>query len=374
MGKIISIFNHKGGVGKTTLTYNLGYALASKGKKVLLIDADSQINLTISVYGLVDTLHKNKSTKDNEIKDMSLLPDYLKKYISIKDVIESAMSGSKNNKEIYKSDHSKNLHMISGSLVAYQLDNQLSTLVNAGGDGIKQIFDNIQKRIFDFIKEDKYDFVLIDTSPNAISTLNALLVGMSNYFIAPVIPSFFSKEAIKNLTSVFSEWKSKLEKVRRLPNTAYGIDFDVKFLGICVQMAKRQDKINNIDGITHAHYQWSKEINDAISPFFDTHKYCTIKEFTNIFANTEPYVIDICIDVAPELRSIAERCGKPVIAITQEDCIQFKNKEAKMNTDITNEYLAKGKKNYHYSAKKMITEQFDYISQSLIDALDKSKF
>ena len=47
-------------------------------------------------------------------------------------------------KEIYKSKHSHNLDIISGSLIAYELDNQLSTLVNACGDGIKQIFDNIQ--------------------------------------------------------------------------------------------------------------------------------------------------------------------------------------------------------------------------------------
>lgn len=385
MGKIISFFNHKGGVGKTTLTYNLGYALASKGKKVLLIDADSQINLTISVYGFIDTLFddKNALIPNDNIKNISSLPEYLKKYISIKDIIESAMSGSElpNDKMIYKSEHSKNLDIISGSLIAYELDNQLSTLVNAGGDGIKKIFDNIQNRIFEFVAKDKYDFVLIDTSPNAISTLNALLVGMSHYFIAPATPSFFSKEAIKNLTSVFSEWKLKLEKVRRQPNTPYGIDFEAKFLGICVQMAKKQDKPNNKDGITHAHYEWSEGINDVITPFFDRHKYCKTKEFEAIFEKSNHYIISRCIDVAPELRSIAERCGKPVIAITQDDCEKYKNKKSKTVTDITNEYwdrLDKNGnpikvKNHNYSAKKMITEQFDYISQSLINALDKSK-
>ena len=44
--KVVAICNHKGGVGKTTITYNLGHTLASKGYKVLLIDMDSQSNLS----------------------------------------------------------------------------------------------------------------------------------------------------------------------------------------------------------------------------------------------------------------------------------------------------------------------------------------
>ena len=48
--KVVSIINHKGGVGKTTLTANLGAGLAARGKKVLLLDLDSQASLTISFF------------------------------------------------------------------------------------------------------------------------------------------------------------------------------------------------------------------------------------------------------------------------------------------------------------------------------------
>lgn len=371
MGKIISLFNHKGGVGKTTFTYNLGYALANKGKKVLLIDADSQINLTTSLYGFTEDESNDGRKKIDE------LPTYLQKYISIKDVIESAMSGSYCDKKVYTSEHCKNLDIISGSLVSYELDNQLSTLANTGGDGIKKIFDNIQKRFNSYTLDSKYDFVLIDTSPNAVSTLNAFLVGMSDYFIAPATPSFFSKQSITNLPSVFATWKEMLSKVIRHPNTPYGVDFKVKFLGICIQMAKKQNKRNNPEGISHAHYEWSQGVNDAIKPFFNIHKYCTQSDFESIFPQSKnPYIIKMCIDVAAELRSIADRCGKPVIGITQEDCMKYKNKRTKQITNITDKYITKVDKktgnekkelNHHYSAKKMITEQFDYIAKCFIE-------
>ncbi|WP_152906057.1 ParA family protein, partial [Pseudomonas putida] len=54
--KILSVFNNKGGVGKTTLTYHLAHSLSEAGHKVLLLDADPQCNLTI--YSMpVETIH-----------------------------------------------------------------------------------------------------------------------------------------------------------------------------------------------------------------------------------------------------------------------------------------------------------------------------
>src|SRR5690348_1802885 len=52
VAKIISVFNHKGGVSKTTTTFNLGWMLANQGKRVILVDADPQCNLTGVILGL----------------------------------------------------------------------------------------------------------------------------------------------------------------------------------------------------------------------------------------------------------------------------------------------------------------------------------
>ena len=73
MVKIINLFNHKGGVSKTTTVFNLGWKLAMLGKKVIIADFDPQCNLTGMVLGYtgIDDLESSyKASPPNNVKDM----------------------------------------------------------------------------------------------------------------------------------------------------------------------------------------------------------------------------------------------------------------------------------------------------------------
>ncbi len=91
MAVVISVANQKGGgVGKTTLTMNLGHALADMGKRVLLVDVDPQFNLTFGLIGM-DVLRYGESnvgtlmTRESDIGDtvvqvrenLDLIPSHL---------------------------------------------------------------------------------------------------------------------------------------------------------------------------------------------------------------------------------------------------------------------------------------------------------
>ena len=166
--KVISIVNQKGGVGKTTLSFNLSHLLGDAGIRILTIDLDPQSNLTLSVLG--------------EIPDKGTSYDML-------------MEGSLPLRKVDSFD------FIPASLELFMAEPRLHSAI-AKEFRLSKALEKLS---------DEYDVVLVDTPPNlGILTINALTA--SNGIIIPVEMGLYSLAGLKHLMEVLDEIKEYLHR------------------------------------------------------------------------------------------------------------------------------------------------------------------
>ena len=358
MGKIITFFNHKGGVGKTTLVHNLGFILADKGYKVLLIDADPQMNLTAAVYGLSTNV---EYSTDEESK----WSEHVKKYISLSEYIDADLKEKKCEKEIFRvTRHKGFIDLISGAINLSNIEADLYGIIKNKNEFTNDIPHKFEHAIRK--QKENYDFILIDTSPSA-SIINALIMMLSDYFLAPVSPSFFSLQAIDNLSSIFQNW-IKLLGDYQTTQSFKGLRFQPKFLGLVIQLAKRFNGGLKGEGtaFSNAAEKWITEVNNSVQKFqqFAALRNMSISEeaFKKIFGEkSNPFIIQKCCDFTMQLRSIAEKAGVPVVNLTQNLCNQYKDKTA---VDITKE------EGQYTRSLKSISESYNCIANGFINLLE----
>ncbi|HSW94501.1 MAG TPA: AAA family ATPase [Gammaproteobacteria bacterium] len=336
MSKIITFFNHKGGVGKTTLVHNLGFILADKGYRVLLIDADPQMNLTAAIYGLSTSVEYSTDEDSKWSKNVE-------KYISLFEYINAELKSQPTSKDIYRIDSKSQgggfTDLISGSINLTNIEADLYGIIKNRNEFTSEIPYKFEQAI----KKDKnnYDFILIDTSPSASSIINALIMMLTDYFITPVSPAFFSLQAIDNLSSIFNNWIKLLGEYQTTQHFK-GLSFKPKFLGLVIQMAKRFNGgiVQETTKFSKSAEKWIEDVNGSVKRFqqFLMQRGMSIsaEEFESFFGNDPgPFIIQKCCDFTPQLRSIAEKAGIPVVQLTQEIC--NRHKDSGTSVDITKE-------------------------------------
>ncbi len=179
MGKIISVVNQKGGVGKTTSAVNLASGLGILGKKILLIDIDPQGNTT-SGYGI-----NRKSVKSSSY---------------------DLLVGDKTVKDTAIETKFKNVWVVPSSMDLAGAEIELIDLDNRN-EKLKQKLLPVR---------DDYDFILIDCPPSlGLITINALTV--SDSVMVPIQCEYYALEGLSQLIS-------SIRQVKRIYNPALEVE------------------------------------------------------------------------------------------------------------------------------------------------------
>lgn len=239
MAKIIAVTNQKGGVGKTTLSFNLGLGLAKRRHKVLMIDNDPQGNLTTSLL-------EDKSTLEARTLEIY-----------------------KENFDVTPQNVAKNVDLIGANRnlaeVADKVDPYMSLHLRSylrGTDSIDDLdFDDSDTPDFEPMEEN-YDFVIIDCLPS-FGPLNVAALMAADHVVIPTKPAPYAIDGLQDL------FKS-IVKIKKS-----GLNGSLRVAGIVMNLVEMTNLHEGLEGElreTYGDYVFESIINKGTkleeSPYF----------------------------------------------------------------------------------------------------------
>ena len=319
---VLTFFNNKGGVGKTSLVYHLSWMLSELGYSVVAVDIDAQANLTAAFLNEdeLEELWEKKSGPETiyrVIEPLTRVGDLLKPGL----------------KEI-----SRQLHLVPGDVALATFEDILSEAwPNSMGDAslyrpyrIITAFWQIAQMA---ARQAEADLVIVDVGPN-LGAINRSALIASDYVAIPLGADLFSLQGLKNLGPTLHSWRNRWKK--RLDNW-HSPDFELplgrmKPLGYIVQQygvrlsrpVRAYDKwVNRMPAVYHERVL--KESTAAAKPSEDPQCLATLKHYRSL---------------AP----MAQEVRKPIFKLTPADGAIGSHAQA----------VADARKDYRQLAKRLL--------------------
>ncbi len=312
----IALFNHKGGVSKTTTCFNLGWMFAEKGKKVLLIDCDPQCNLTGMTLGFKGDDELKAVYESGGVRNIrdGLAPAFESRPELLKPVICEVVSGQ------------PNMYLLPGHIglseyevtlgISQELTGSLVTLQSLPGS-LRHLFDITAMSV-------DADIVMIDMSPS-LGSINQNLLMTSDYFLIPMSPDYYSVMAIDSLATVLPKWKNwtlQAQSNQMLTNASYPFPkSEPRFLGTVIQ----KYRLRQSGEPSAAFQQWIDELKRGLEnrlfPILKSNN-MTLSEATYINCGIDPNEPILQMSDFNGLIALSQKHQAPVFKLTDEQLEQ----------------------------------------------------
>lgn len=316
--KQIAMFNHKGGVAKTTTTFYLGWMLATLGQRVMLVDCDPQCNLTGVVLGDYEgedyPFESQNPREPRNIRD-AVMPAFESRPYAISAV------------ELHAVSDCPNLFLLPGHVglaeyesqlaVAHELSNTLSALQNVPGALLEAIRASGEKQ--------NIDIAIVDLSPS-LGALNQNLFMISHAFIIPMAPDLFSAMALRSLSRVLPKWSDWAKKaagnsVLRAADYPFP-ERHPKYLGSTVHNFRKRARGEEDAKPTKAFQSWFDKLKQVKEL-----QLIEALQLAEMLLPEEAYAVagalpaDFLMEIASfdSLIATAQEVGKPVFALNIRD-------------------------------------------------------